>query len=139
MLNTGTIHIAAAILTRSDGATLLVRKRGTLAFMQAGGKIDAGEQPVRALCRELGEELNLTVLPSEMHYVGRFTAPAANEVEQRVVAEVFHLCTEIDVAPSAEIEEVRWVTPAQANDLELAPLTRDHLLPLVEIFAAPPL
>ena len=48
-----TIRIAAALLIGSDGQTLLVRKRGTQAFMQPGGKIDAGEQPVEALAREL--------------------------------------------------------------------------------------
>ena len=47
------IRIAAALLIGADGQTLLVRKRGTQAFMQPGGKIEAGEQPVHALAREL--------------------------------------------------------------------------------------
>lgn len=34
------IRIAAALLIGTDGRTLLVRKRGTQAFMQPGGKID---------------------------------------------------------------------------------------------------
>ena len=49
------IRIAAALLIDPQGRTLLVRKRGTGAFMQPGGKIDAGETPVqigRASCRE---------------------------------------------------------------------------------------
>ena len=43
-----TIRIAAALLIGPDGRTLLVRKRGTEAFMQPGGKIEAHEQPVHA-------------------------------------------------------------------------------------------
>jgi len=42
-----TIRIAAALLIEPNGQTLLVRKRGTQAFMQPGGKIDAGEQAAR--------------------------------------------------------------------------------------------
>lgn len=33
---------------------LVVRKRGTKTFMQAGGKIEAAETPYDALARELG-------------------------------------------------------------------------------------
>jgi 8-oxo-dGTP pyrophosphatase MutT (NUDIX family) len=47
------LRIAAALLIREDGHTLLVRKRGTTSFMQPGGKIDPGETAQRALVREL--------------------------------------------------------------------------------------
>lgn len=40
---TGGIHIASALIVGPDGRTLLVRKRGTRAFQQPGGKIDPGE------------------------------------------------------------------------------------------------
>ena len=50
------IRIAAALLIDPQGRTLLVRKRGTEAFMQPGGKIEAHEQPVQALVRELQKQ-----------------------------------------------------------------------------------
>ena len=124
-----TIRIAAALLVRGDGQTLLVRKRDTLAFMQPGGKIDAGEQPAEALVRELHEELNLRVDPSQAVYLGQFSAPAANEPGFTVEAELFKVQVDVAVTPAAEIEEVCWIDPMGEGDLHLAPLTRDLILP----------
>jgi len=125
------IRIAAAALMREDGATLLVRKRGTSAFMQPGGKIEGGETPISALCRELSEELGLTILPDEAEYLGRFSAPAANEADCTVTAEIFRLQIEEEIVARSEIEEARWVYPATQDDLALAPLTRNEVLPLI--------
>jgi len=125
------IRIAAAAITRADGATLLVRKRGTSAFMQPGGKIDAGETPVIALCRELYEELGITLEPQTPEYLGCFDAPAANEPDAIVVAELFKVQLEEEVEVQAEIEEARWVSRDQVAALELAPLTRDKVLPTI--------
>ena len=124
-----TIRIAAALLVRGDGQTLLVRKRDTLAFMQPGGKIDVGEQPAEALVRELHEELNLRVDPSQAVYLGQFSAPAANEPGFTVEAELFKVQVDVAVTPAAEIEEVCWIDPMGEGDLHLAPLTRDLILP----------
>ncbi|MGZ9707745.1 NUDIX hydrolase [Pseudomonas sp. GNP013] len=126
---TSTIRIAAALLIGNDGQTLLVRKRGTQAFMQPGGKIDAGEQPVQALARELFEELNLRIEPDAAVYLGHFSAPAANEPGFTVEAELFRVNIDVAVTPAAEIEEIRWIDPAGDGGLQLAPLTRDLILP----------
>jgi 8-oxo-dGTP diphosphatase len=124
------IHIAAALLLDAQGQTLLVRKRGTTAFMQPGGKIEAHEQPVEALARELFEELGLTIEARQAEYLGQFSAPAANEPGFEVRAELFRLHCAGAVHPAAEIEEARWVDIDQVEHLELAPLTRDLILPL---------
>lgn len=127
--NPRVIRIAAALLIGPDGRTLLVRKRGTLAFMQPGGKIEPHEQPVQALARELEEELGLKVDPAQAVHLGQFSAPAANEPGFVVQAEVFLLTTDVPVSPAAEIEEVRWIDPAGDSQLLLAPLTGEVILP----------
>ncbi|CAM5765501.1 DNA mismatch repair protein MutT [Labrys miyagiensis] len=124
-----TIRIAAALILRG-GETLLVRKRGSVAFMQPGGKIEDGEGAVEALVRELHEEVGLAVAPKDLVFFGRFEAVAANELDHRVDAEIFRM--EIgtdDVTPAAEIEEVRWVSIAEPGTITMAPLTGHQLLP----------
>jgi len=124
-----TIRIAAAVLANQDGHVLLVRKRGTGIFMQPGGKIEASETPLAALQRELGEELGLALDPAAVNYLGRFSAPAAHEAGATVVAEAFWLDIHASPLPQAEIEEARWVDPAALGDLEVAILSRQHILP----------
>ncbi len=109
---------------------MLVRKRGTAAFMQPGGKIEHNETPADALCRELLEELGLSYEPEEPEYLGRFTAPAANEAGWTVYAHIFKLELNGQVTVAAEIEEVAWIDPESPGSLILAPLTRDYILPL---------
>ncbi|KPY61765.1 MULTISPECIES: NUDIX domain-containing protein [Pseudomonas] len=124
------IRIAAALLIGADGRTLLVRKRGTQAFMQPGGKIEPGEPAAQALARELEEELGLIVDPAQAVFLGEFTAPAANEPGFEVNCQLYEVRTDAQAVPAAEIEEVLWVDADSHAGLQLAPLTRDLILPL---------
>jgi len=123
------LRVAAAIITDATGRTLLVRKRGTTAFMQAGGKIEPGESALQALTRELQEEVGLEVDLDTTEYLGSFRADAANEPDTVIRAEVFAMSVDRIVVPSEEIEEVLWIDTDDVA-VELAPLTRDTVLPL---------
>jgi 8-oxo-dGTP diphosphatase len=127
----GVIVIVAAIIEDDSGRLLLVRKRGTDRFMQAGGMIEAGETAADALVRELREELAVTVTADDLVYLGRFDAPAANEAGYVVDAEVFFASLDGTPVASAEIEELIWMSPSDAGGVRLAPLTSDVLLPLL--------
>lgn len=113
----------------SEGCTLLVRKRGTEAFMQPGGKIADGETAIEALERELLEELGCCI--GGHRALGRFSAIAANETDTIVEAELFAVELSGEIAPASEIEELRWHHFDDVGGWTLAPLTRDQVLPLV--------
>jgi len=125
------IPIAAAVITDNEGRVLLVRKFRTLFFMQPGGKLGVGETAIEALARELKEELGCLVVKSE--FLGFFAAPAANEPMHRVEAALFQVFIAGQLEPQAEIEEIAWVDPVTSTGLPLAPLTRDHVFPLLRL------
>ncbi|RYY46165.1 MAG: NUDIX domain-containing protein [Actinomycetales bacterium] len=115
------MEVVAALVSGPDGRTLLVRKRGTGLFMNPGGKPEPGE-----------EELGLDVTAEVLAPIGTIRTVAANEAGHDLVAHCYtlHLEDPRHVA-AAEIEEARWVDPAEPG-VALAPLASDHLLPLLD-------
>jgi len=124
------IKIVAALILDGAGRVLLVRKRGTHAFMQPGGKRDVGEDDIAALLREISEELGCGVVTSSIRPRGAYNAAAANEPGFRVQANLYRVEVKGEIVPGQEIDETIWVDPAAPPDIPLAPLTRDHVLPL---------
>lgn len=123
------IRIVAAVLLDESGRLLVVRKRGTTAFMQPGGKFEPGESAVEALRREVREELGVSVV--EVRELGHHDAAAANEPGHRVAADLFFVRVDGEPQIAAEIEEMRWIDPAAPGDIELAPLTAGAVLEFV--------
>lgn len=123
------IRIVAAVVLDEHGRLLVVRKRGTTAFMQPGGKIEPGERPLEALSREVREELGVGT--SEVRALGHHTAVAANEPGHHVAADLFLVTLDGEPQPQAEIAEMTWIDLHAPGDIELAPLTRDTVLVLV--------
>ena len=132
-MQTDAIKVVAALIRDSAGRVLLVRKRGTVAFMQPGGKRDAGEDDTAALARELAEELGCCALRDTIQPLGEFDAVAANEPGRRVHASLYAVEVSGDFTPNREIDAMIWVDPAMPPDVPLAPLTRDHVLPLAAL------
>jgi 8-oxo-dGTP diphosphatase len=98
--------------------------------MQPGGKRDPGEDDTAALSREITEELGCSVVRASIRPLGEFDAIAANEPGWRVQASLYGIDVIGEIAPSREIDETIWIDPVAPPDIFLAPLTREHVLPL---------
>jgi 8-oxo-dGTP diphosphatase len=125
------IRVVAAVIVDDHGRVLLVRKRGTVAFMQPGGKLMPGETAIEAVHRETAEELGVAATASATRGLGRHVAEAANEPGHMVEAELFSVSVEGEPRALAEIDQIAWIDPAAPGDIELAPLTRDVVFGLL--------
>lgn len=125
------LTIAVACLLDDRRRLLVVRKRDSKYFMLPGGKAEAAETPLQTVQRELLEELGLQLQESELAPLGRYSAPAANEPGHWVEASVFHGLITGPVRAQAELEELAWLELPPARTDHLAPLLREHILPVL--------
>lgn len=128
------LTVAAVCVLDPTGRVFLVRKHGTTAWMQPGGKLEPGESPTSAAVRELSEELGVAWDASRLSAQGRWDGDAANEPDTTMTAHLFtaHWDPVHDGVASvgAELAEGAWFLPheAAARD-DLAPLLREAVLP----------
>ncbi|MEN9627030.1 MAG: hypothetical protein RJA10_256 [Pseudomonadota bacterium] len=119
----------AAVITDRQGRVLLVRKRGSTAFIQPGGKRERGETALQTLARELREELGVRLVEAGAQPLGTFEDQAVNEPGRRVRAEVYRVQVLDEPMPGAEIEELLWMDPVPPHPVRVAPLSAGHILP----------
>ena len=102
------LHTAGLIALR-EGKVLLAYSNRKKAWYLPGGKIDSGETPRQALCREIEEELNTTIDPRLLQYVGHITAPAWGELPHVVMEQdCFRYDLKEPVQPGGEIGGLRY-------------------------------
>ncbi|MBD8506528.1 NUDIX domain-containing protein [Hoyosella sp. G463] len=132
------ITVAAVCILHEGKRILLVRKAGTQRFMLPGGKPEPGESIHAAAIRECREEISVELGSASLRFLGRWTAPAANERNRRVDATVYVTDTAALAAPhgyqviqpGGEIAEIRWLELSDDHgNIALAPLLADKILP----------
>ena len=88
---------------------LLAYSRNKKCFYLPGGKIDEGETAAMALCREIAEEMNITVDQDELKYHTHIIAPAYGEEDGIIMEQdCFFLHRSIAPQASAEIGELKY-------------------------------
>ena len=105
------IRAAGGVVAR-DGRVLVVHRPGHADWSLPKGKLEAGETWEAAALREVEEETGLRCALGA--YLGStFYDVAEGPKEVRY----FHLSCEGEPRPATEVDEVRWVTPAEAQTL----------------------
>ncbi|MCZ6560968.1 MAG: Nudix family hydrolase [Gammaproteobacteria bacterium] len=111
------IRVAVGVLQRDDGRTLLMQRLpGTFREGQwecPGGKIEAGEDSLQALVRELHEELGIKVGNARPRITLRHAYP-----EKTVLLEVWQVTQFTGQPHNLEGHQLRWVTPAELRRSE---------------------
>lgn len=127
------IHKAGGILIM-DRKLLIARSRNKEIFMAPGGKLEEGETALESLVRELKEEFDIAILPEDAEEFGTFHADSAGDADTKIRMDVFIVKRwSGDIVPSSEIEEIKWITSADAHDLKIGSIFEHEVLPrLVE-------
>jgi 8-oxo-dGTP diphosphatase len=104
---------AAGWVELRDGRMLAVRARGRDRFFLPGGKPEPGERPEHALVREVAEELSVALDADTIELLGTVEAAAHGYPSgSRVRLGCYRAHGTGDPVPSAEVEEVAWLGPA---------------------------
>ena len=127
------MHKSAGIIIK-DGTLLVLRSKGKDTFYAPGGKLDSGETPEQALCRELQEEVSIVVAEDALTLFGRFEPPAHDKAGITLVMDVFFVNDYSgEVVASNEIEECQWVDSSNVDDIAISTIFRNEVFPrLVE-------
>src|SRR5258705_647753 len=99
----------AGLLIIRNRKLMLAFSNNKQCYFLPGGKIDKDETAATALCREIAEELNVTVSEEELQYHSHITAPAYGEKEGTIMEQDCFLIEKTVVpAAASEIAELRY-------------------------------
>ena len=120
------IHCAGLIAVKNR-KLLLAFSKNKQAYYLPGGKVDADETAVKALKREVKEELNIILHENDLQFYCHITAPAFGEANGLIMEQDCFMC-ELKEAPkpTAEILKVEYFDEATYKEQE-------HLVPGVMV------
>lgn len=99
----------AGLLIIKERKLLLAYSKNKKCFYLPGGKIDSNETAISALCREIEEELTLSLHQNDLSYYTHITAPAFGENNGVIMEQdCFLLTKNVEPVASAEIAELKY-------------------------------
>ncbi len=97
-----------------DRRLLVGRNRGRTLFYLPGGAREEGESDLQTLAREVTEELGVTVRPDSLSLVGSYLAFRDGRDDQLTYI-AYTAEHDGTIGPHSEVEELAWVTTADAD------------------------
>ncbi|MET9598108.1 NUDIX domain-containing protein [Streptomyces sp. NPDC006459] len=117
-----------AVVRDEQGNLLLIHKTDNNLWALPGGGHDAGESIAQTVVREVEEETGIAVVVEDV--VGLYTDPQhVMAYDDGEVRQQFSICFHARpiggaLRTSSESKEVRWVAPADLNELNIHPSMR---------------
>lgn len=126
------IKVAAAII-ENDGKIFVCKRGagGVCAFLWEfpGGKLEAGEAPQEALCRECREELEIEIEPEGLFAEFPFAYPDREIYFYFIKAKIKSGEMKLNVHTA-----VKWVLPEEMKPEEFCPADKDIIARLKEVY-----
>jgi len=102
------LHTAGLLVIKKK-KLLMAYSNNKNCFYLPGGKVDPAETAGEALCREVEEELNTTILTSELRYYTHITAPAYGEADGVVMEQdCYFVDRPIEPTAAAEVGALHY-------------------------------
>ncbi|MDI9258174.1 NUDIX hydrolase [Flavobacterium sedimenticola] len=98
----------SGLVVIKNNKVLLTFSKNKKAWYLPGGKIELNETAVEALIRESKEELNLTLQPSELHFLTTIKARAFGEENVIMIQDCFMHNLQQPIQPLAEIAAIKY-------------------------------
>lgn len=99
----------AGLLIIENRKLLLAYSINKKCFYLPGGKIDGDETPTKALCREIAEEMNVSINEHELRFYTHIAAPAYGEQRGTIMEQdCFFIHRSIIPQACAEIRELKF-------------------------------
>lgn len=117
----------SAMVIVKDNRLLVVRKRGSPDFLMPGGKPERDESPIEALKREIMEEISCDVDSSSIALLGTFE-DLTSDGRAKVSIDLFSGELIGEPKPSSEIEELGWISAADAISPNITPVIKRQIL-----------
>lgn len=106
------------------------RSRNKDVFVAPGGKVESGEGAFETLQRELKEEFGIEIKRKNIKEFGTFYAQAAGNEDNMLRMDVFTVEDwRNDPVPSAEIEEIRWISSGIPKDMKVGSIFEHEAIP----------
>ena len=122
----------SALAVIQDSKLLVVRPHSSQFLLMPGGKPEADESSESALKREIMEELSCSIDEKTIKFLGIFEDAAAGGNNSRVKIDLFSGRLKGAPKPSAEIEELVWISAAEvATNSQISQIIRNKIVPFL--------
>jgi 8-oxo-dGTP pyrophosphatase MutT (NUDIX family) len=107
----------AGLLIIQNRKLLLAFSKNKQCFYLPGGKVDEGETAAGALCREISEELNISLDENELQFYTHISAPAYGEPNGTIMEQdCFVIDKTVEPIAAAEIGALKYFSMREYLD-----------------------